>query len=82
MRLISQFLSDVRWGNLDYLIMDSPPGTGDEPLSVIQTITDSKGIIVTTPQEISLMDIRKSVNFCKEIKIFKESQEAKIDPNA
>ena len=48
---INQFISDVDWGELDFLIVDSPPGTGDEPLSVAQTIPDARPIIVTTPQE-------------------------------
>ena len=64
---ISQFISDVDWGELDFLIIDSPPGTGDEPLSVAQTISDCRPIIVTTPQEVALWDIRKSINFCKKI---------------
>jgi Mrp family chromosome partitioning ATPase len=65
--VIRQFISDVDWGQLDYLIIDSPPGTGDEPLTVAQTIPDAKAIIVTTPQEISLADVRKSINFCKTV---------------
>jgi len=64
---IRQFMSDIEWMNLDYLIIDSPPGTGDEPLTVAQTITDAKALIVTTPQEISLADVRKSINFCREV---------------
>ena len=64
---IRQFISDIEWMNLDYLIIDSPPGTGDEPLTVAQTITDAKALIVTTPQEISLADVRKSINFCREV---------------
>jgi len=67
--IIRQFISDVEWGDLDYLIIDSPPGTGDEPLSVAQTIPDAMAIIVTTPQEVSLADVRKSINFCKTVKI-------------
>ncbi len=67
---IKQFLSDVNWGELDYLIIDSPPGTGDEPLSVCQFIPDINGaIIVTTPQDVAILDSRKSVNFVKELKI-------------
>jgi len=62
---IRQFIGDVEWGELDYLIIDSPPGTGDEPLTVVQTIPDARAIIVTTPQEISLADVRKSISFCK-----------------
>jgi Mrp family chromosome partitioning ATPase len=63
--VIRQFLADVQWGTLDYLVIDSPPGTGDEPLSVAQCIKDARAIIVTTPQEIALSDVRKSINFCK-----------------
>jgi Mrp family chromosome partitioning ATPase len=63
-KAIQQFISEVEWGELDYLIIDSPPGTGDEPLTVAQTITDAKAIIVTTPQEVSLADVRKSISFC------------------
>ncbi len=70
MIIIKQFLSDVNWGELDYLIVDSPPGTGDEPLSVCQLISDINGaIIVTTPQDVAILDSRKSVNFVKELKI-------------
>ncbi|MBN1841018.1 MAG: P-loop NTPase [Deltaproteobacteria bacterium] len=69
MHVIRQFLSDVHWERLDYLIIDSPPGTGDEPLSIAQTIPGCKAIIVTTPQEISLADVRKSINFCKTVKM-------------
>jgi len=64
---IRQFIGDVEWGNLDFLIIDSPPGTGDEPLTIAQTIKDAKAIIVTTPQEVSLADVRKSINFCKNV---------------
>ncbi|MCG6910039.1 MAG: Mrp/NBP35 family ATP-binding protein [Deltaproteobacteria bacterium] len=66
---IKQFIGDVEWGNLDFLIIDSPPGTGDEPLTVAQTIPDAKAVIVTTPQEVSLADVRKSINFCKTVKM-------------
>ncbi len=70
MKLITQFLSDVEWGNLDYLIIDSPPGTGDEPLSIAQLIPDLTGaIIVTTPQEVALLDSRKAVNFARAVNI-------------
>jgi len=65
--VIRQFIADVLWGDLDYLIIDSPPGTGDEPLTVAQTIPDAQAVIVTTPQEISLADVRKSINFCHEV---------------
>ncbi|MDD5069887.1 MAG: Mrp/NBP35 family ATP-binding protein [Candidatus Omnitrophica bacterium] len=68
--VIRQFLADVNWGELDYLIIDSPPGTGDEPLSVCQSIPKVSGIvIVTTPQDVSILDARKSVLFAVEIKI-------------
>ena len=67
MQVIRQFISDVHWGQLDYLVIDSPPGTGDEPLSVAQTIPGAKALIVTTPQEISLADIRKSISFCRTV---------------
>lgn len=65
--VIRQFLADVYWGDLDYLIIDSPPGTGDEPLTIAQTISDCQAVIVTTPQEISLADVRKSLQFCKKV---------------
>lgn len=68
---IKQFVKDVEWGDLDYLIIDSPPGTGDEPLSVCQimkkSITDA--LIVTTPQEVSASDVRKSINFCRQLEL-------------
>lgn len=66
---IRQFISDIEWGDLDYLVVDSPPGTGDEPLTVAQTIPDAEALIVTTPQEISLADVRKSINFCREVNL-------------
>ncbi len=62
---IRQFMSDTCWSALDYLIIDCPPGTGDEPLTVVQTIPDAEAIIVTTPQKVALADVRKSLNFCK-----------------
>lgn len=64
---IQQFIGDVAWGDLDFLIIDSPPGTGDEPLTIAQTIKDAQAIIVTTPQEVSLADVRKSISFCKRL---------------
>ncbi|MBN1764337.1 MAG: Mrp/NBP35 family ATP-binding protein [Sedimentisphaerales bacterium] len=70
MIIIKQFLKDVEWGKLDFLIIDSPPGTGDEPLSVCQLIPDADGaIVVTTPQELALADVRKSINFCRQLKL-------------
>lgn len=65
--VIRQFIGDVLWGDLDFLIIDAPPGTGDEPLSVAQTITEAKAVIVTTPQDVALSDVRKSINFCRVI---------------
>ena len=64
---IRQFISDIEWMHLDYLVIDSPPGTGDEPLTVAQTIPDARALIVTTPQEVSLADVRKSINFCRQV---------------
>jgi len=67
---ISQFLGEVEWGNLDFLIVDLPPGTGDEPLSVAHLIKNVSGsIIVTTPQDVALLDSRKSVNFSRMLSI-------------
>ena len=66
--VIKQFLKDVEWGELDYLVVDAPPGTGDEPLSICQLIEDADGaVIVTTPQEVSILDVRKCVNFCRQL---------------
>ncbi len=62
---IRQFMSDTNWDPLDYLVIDCPPGTGDEPLTVIQTIPDAQAIIVTTPQKVALDDVRKSLKFCQ-----------------
>lgn len=64
---IRRFIYGVWWGSRDYLIVDSPPGTGDEPLTVAQTIPDAMAIIVTTPQEVSLADVRKAIDFCKTV---------------
>lgn len=66
---IRQFIGDVNWGALDFLIIDSPPGTGDEPLTVAQLIPDAKAVIVTTPQEVALADIRKSISFCRNVRM-------------
>jgi ATP-binding protein involved in chromosome partitioning len=65
---IKQFLQDVEWGELDYLVVDCPPGTGDEPLSVAQLLSGkSSGIIVTTPQQVATVDVAKCVTFCKSL---------------
>ncbi|KPJ69312.1 MAG: hypothetical protein AMJ45_00550 [Syntrophobacter sp. DG_60] len=66
---IAQFIGQVTWGDLDYLVIDSPPGTGDEPLSIAQLIPDAKAVIVTQPQEISLADIRKAIAFCNQVEM-------------
>ncbi len=66
---IRQFIGEVAWGELDFLVIDAPPGTGDEPLTVAQLIKDARAIIVTTPQEVALADVRKSINFCKTVKM-------------
>ncbi|WP_279388696.1 Mrp/NBP35 family ATP-binding protein [Pseudodesulfovibrio tunisiensis] len=60
---IRQFISDVQWGELDFLVVDSPPGTGDEPMTVLKTVPEALCVVVTTPQEVSLSDVRKSINF-------------------
>jgi len=70
MKIITQFLRDVEWGDLDYLIVDSPPGTGDEPLSLAQLIGRLDGaVIVTTPQEVALTDVRKCITFCRQLEL-------------
>lgn len=66
---IRQFVADMDWGELDYLIIDAPPGTGDEPLSVAQTIPNVKAVVVTTPQKVALADVRKSISFCRTVKM-------------
>ena len=68
--VMKQFLGEVQWGTLDYLIIDLPPGTGDEALSISHLIGKVDGaVIVTTPQEVALLDSKKSISFCKELKI-------------
>lgn len=70
MAAIKQFLKDVIWGDLDFLIIDSPPGTGDEPLSVCQLIGRLDGaVIVTTPQKVAAVDVRKSITFCRQMAV-------------
>ncbi len=70
MGVLRQFLAEVNWGRLDYLVIDSPPGTGDEPLSICQMIKDLTGaIIVTTPQDIALLDSRKCVHFLRQLSV-------------
>ena len=63
MTAIKQFIGDVKWGKLDFLVVDLPPGTGDEALSIAQLLKESNAIIVTTPQDVALLDSRRAVNF-------------------
>jgi ATP-binding protein involved in chromosome partitioning len=68
MKAIQQFLSDIMWGELDFLLIDLPPGTGDEPLSVMQLIPDMDGVvIVTAPSEVSQVVVKKAVTFAKQM---------------
>ncbi|XP_069503934.1 cytosolic Fe-S cluster assembly factor NUBP1 isoform X2 [Ambystoma mexicanum] len=70
--MIKQFLRDVDWGEIDYLIVDTPPGTSDEHLSVVQYLSAAHidgAVIITTPQEVSLQDVRKEINFCHKVKL-------------
>ncbi len=70
MSAVQQFIEDVNWGDLDYLVIDMPPGTGDEALSIVQLIPKADGmVVVTTPQDVALLDSRKSVGFAAETKI-------------
>ncbi len=66
--VIQQFLGQTEWGELDDLVIDCPPGTGDEPLSVFQLIPDADGaVIVTTPQQVAALDVSKSISFCNQL---------------
>lgn len=68
--VLRQFLGDVEWGSRDFLVVDLPPGTGDEPLTLAQSLPQADGaIIVTTPQEASLSDCRKAINFAHRVKL-------------
>lgn len=68
--VIKQFVCDVAWGQLDYLIVDCPPGTGDEPLSVVQLLDKADGaVIVTTPQQVAVTDVKKCVTFCRQLNL-------------
>ena len=69
MKVIEQFLRDTEWDVLDWIIVDAPPGTGDEPLSMAQLVPATSAIIVTTPQEISILDVKKSVTFAKKLNL-------------
>lgn len=67
---IRQFLKDVAWGQLDYLVVDSPPGTGDEPLSIAQLLgAAARAIVVTTPQKVAISDVRRCVTFCNALSL-------------
>ena len=67
---IQQFFTDVEWGNLDYLIIDLPPGTGDEPLGIMQLLPKNNGsIVVTIPQDIALTSVRKSLTFLQKLEV-------------
>ncbi|KAI7363378.1 Cytosolic Fe-S cluster assembly factor [Hortaea werneckii] len=74
--MVRQFLSDVHWGALDYLLIDTPPGTSDEHISLVETLLKearpeqlSGAVIVTTPQAISISDVRKEINFCRKTSV-------------
>jgi predicted Fe-Mo cluster-binding NifX family protein len=68
--VIKEFLKDVEWGDLDYLVVDSPPGTGDEPLAVAQLIERADGaVVVTTPQELAVQDVRRCIVFCRQVEL-------------
>lgn len=70
--MIRQFLSEVEWGSLDYLILDTPPGTSDEHLSATTYLKETGitgAIVITTPQEVALLDVRKEIDFCKKVNI-------------
>jgi Mrp family chromosome partitioning ATPase len=68
--LIRQFLKDVMWGSLDYLVVDAPPGTGDEPLAVAELVGDSaEAVVITTPQQVAVSDVRRCVAFCDQVSL-------------
>lgn len=68
--LIAQFLKDVDWGALDYLVVDTPPGTSDEHLSIVQLLKESSidgAVLITTPQEVALQDVAREIDFCRKV---------------
>ncbi len=71
--LIKQFITDVDWGELDYLVIDTPPGTSDEHISMVKFLkmghSDISAVVVTTPQEVAMADVRKELNFCKKVDV-------------
>ena len=70
MGVIKQFITDVEWGELDYLVVDAPPGTGDEPLTICQLLGEEAGaVIVTSPQQIAAVDVSKSLNVCCQLEM-------------
>ena len=68
-RALNQMLTDIAWGELDFLIIDLPPGTGDIQLSLSQSLSISGAVVVTTPQDISLIDVRKAINMFKRVNV-------------
>ncbi|MCF8078533.1 MAG: Mrp/NBP35 family ATP-binding protein [Desulfobacterales bacterium] len=64
---IRQFMADVQWGDLDFLLIDSPPGTGDEPLAVARNIAGARAVIVTTPQQVAIDDVKRAIRFCRTV---------------
>jgi Mrp family chromosome partitioning ATPase len=69
-KAIKNFLYEIEWGNLDYLIFDLPPGTSDEPLTIAQQLPDVDGaIIITSPQEVATLDVKKAINFLRKLEI-------------
>ena len=86
MKLIQQFMTDISWPELDYLVVDCPPGTGDEPLSVLQELAPVDGaVVVSTPQEVSYLDVRKSIDFLNQLQVpilgFVENMGAMVCPH-
>ncbi len=70
--LIKQFLRDVDWSDLEYLLIDTPPGTSDEHLTIVEYLKPSGitgALIITTPQEVSLLDVRKEITFCQRVNV-------------
>ena len=68
--IINNFVSNVAWGEIDYLVVDCPPGTGDEPLSIVQLIPGIDGaVVITTPQQLSVIDVKKCVTFCRQLNV-------------
>ena len=79
-KALQQFLQDVAWGELDYLILDLPPGTGDVQLSISQTVPLTGAVIVTTPQDVALLDVRKAVGMFARVEVPVEDAPRLFDP--